>query len=459
MASVTLDDVTKRYGEVVAVDHMSLAVEDGELMVLLGPSGCGKTTALRMIAGLEDATEGTIRIGDRVVNDVEPRHRDVSMVFQNYALYPHLTVEKNIASPLLAREMHVDGEDGAVRKLSRTERKERVNDVARLLGLESLLARKPSALSGGQRQRVALARAIVARPKVFLMDEPLSNLDAKLRVQTRGEIVDLHQRLGTTIIYVTHDQVEALTMANRIALIEAGRLQQVGDPQSVYDRPANLFVARFLGTPPMNTVEGTITTTGGLGVRIGGVTVSLPPTPGDSRTNDGKTEARASASVGRIEQGRPVVLGIRSEHLQMLGGAMQEGGSSEAAQVASGFEPLLTGTVAHVEWLGHESLVTVAIGSGPPGARDGGTGSGAGSSVAITSSMPTDAVIGTGDSEGGDVPGSRTTIEVRLGADEQSPRAGATVTLFADPRHLHLFDLASGQRLAWDTHLQAAASR
>ncbi|NLD78125.1 MAG: ATP-binding cassette domain-containing protein, partial [Acidimicrobiales bacterium] len=235
MAGVTFRDVTKKYGEVTAVDSLNLEIRDGEFMVLLGPSGCGKSTALRMIAGLEDITAGTLLIGDRVVNEVEPAERDISMVFQSYALYPHMTVKRNIESPLLVRKYAVDGDDKPVRKLTGAERAERVAEAARVLDLEPYLGRKPAALSGGQRQRVALARAFVGRPQAFLMDEPLSNLDAKLRAQTRIELVDLHKRVGTTVVYVTHDQVEAMTMATRVAVMSMGKLQQVGTPQEVYD--------------------------------------------------------------------------------------------------------------------------------------------------------------------------------------------------------------------------------
>ncbi len=267
MAKVTFDGVTKRYGDVVAVDDLNLEIADGEFMVLLGPSGCGKTTALRMIAGLEDISEGTLRIGDRVVNDVDPADRDISMVFQSYALYPHMSVAKNIESPLLTRKYQADGPSSAPRKLTKYERHERVEEAARVLDLEPYLKRKPGALSGGQRQRVALARAFVGRPQAFLMDEPLSNLDAKLRANTRIELVDLHRRVATTIVYVTHDQVEAMTMATRIAIMSMGELQQVGTPQEVYAEPANLFVARFIGTPPMNTLAGTFTTVAGAAAR------------------------------------------------------------------------------------------------------------------------------------------------------------------------------------------------
>ena len=246
MGRVALDHVSKRFDDVAAVDDLSLEVADEEFLVLLGPSGCGKSTALRIIAGLEDPTAGTITIGERVVNDVEAKDRDISMVFQSYALYPHMTVRRNIEFPLRSR------------KVAAAEREQLVTDAAESLALGPLLDRKPAQLSGGQRQRVALARAIVRRPQAFLMDEPLSNLDAKLRVQTRAELVELQRRLSATVIYVTHDQVEAMTMGHRIAILDAGVLQQIGAPQDVYARPANLFVARFIGSPPMNTVTGTI---------------------------------------------------------------------------------------------------------------------------------------------------------------------------------------------------------
>jgi multiple sugar transport system ATP-binding protein len=321
MSEVAFDGVTKRFGDVTAVDQLTLSVQNGEFMVLLGPSGCGKTTALRMIAGLESITEGELRIGDRVVNDVEAKDRDIAMVFQSYALYPHMTVAKNIESPLVARRFSVD--DGPARKLTAAERTERVQQAATSLGLTDLLGRKPAALSGGQRQRVALARAMVARPAAFLMDEPLSNLDAKLRAQTRIELVELHQRLATTFVYVTHDQVEAMTMADRIAVMSDGRLQQIGPPQAVYDRPHNLFVARFIGSPPMNTVPGTIVRTpAGTGVRLGGQTIDIEPVTAEPMT-----------------EGTAVIIGVRPEHL-----VVDPDGQAKAE-------------VRAVEWLGHERLV------------------------------------------------------------------------------------------------------
>jgi len=322
MAEVVFDGVSKRFGDVVAVDALSLEIVDNEFMVLLGPSGCGKTTALRMVAGLEPITEGTLRIGDRVVNDVEAKDRNISMVFQSYALYPHMTVARNIESPLLARTFTVDGEDHP-RKLTKTERADRVAGAAKTLGLAELVGRKPAALSGGQRQRVALARAIVSRPAAFLMDEPLSNLDAKLRSQTRLELVALQRDLGTTFLYVTHDQVEAMTMATRIAILDQGRLQQVGPPQAVYERPHNLFVARFIGSPPMNTVPAV--------VRI------VDGEPFADIGEAGRVRLGA-AEPEPLADGARIILGVRPEHLQIGAGQVRA-------------------TVTAIEWLGHERHV------------------------------------------------------------------------------------------------------
>jgi multiple sugar transport system ATP-binding protein len=245
MARVAFDEATKVYpGPVVALDHLTLDVADGEFLILVGPSGCGKSTALRMVAGLERISDGTISIGDRVVNDVPPKDRDIAMVFQNYALYPHMTVEKNLGFGL--RRRHTPREDV----------RHRVDEMSEMLGLQDLLRRRPGQLSGGQRQRVAMGRALVREPEVFLLDEPLSNLDAKLRVQMRSELKRLHDRIGVTTIYVTHDQVEAITLGERIAVLSEGVLQQVGPPQDVYDHPANVFVAGFIGSPPMNLLKG-----------------------------------------------------------------------------------------------------------------------------------------------------------------------------------------------------------
>lgn len=258
MAKVVLKNLTKTFKNVVAVKNVNLEINDREFLVLVGPSGCGKTTVLRMIAGLEEATEGEIYIGDRLVNDVSPKDRDIAMVFQNYALYPHMSVYDNMAFAL------------KLRRLPKEQIRQRVSEVAELLGLTELLNRKPKQLSGGQRQRVALGRAIVREPKVFLMDEPLSNLDAKLRVQTRAELIKLHRRLGITTIYVTHDQVEAMTMGDRIAVMCDGVIQQVDTPLNVYNHPANKFVAGFIGTPSMNFLDARIVESDGGYVIDGG---------------------------------------------------------------------------------------------------------------------------------------------------------------------------------------------
>ena len=285
MAQVSLHNLFKRFGAVTAVNNLNLEIRDREFMVLVGPSGCGKTTALRMIAGLEEISDGDIKIGDRVVNRVSPKDRDIAMVFQNYALYPHMSVYDNMAFGL------------KLRRVPKEQIKKRVDDAAALLGIESLLARKPGQLSGGQRQRVALGRAIVREPQVFLMDEPLSNLDAKLRVQTRSELIKLHRRLGITTVYVTHDQVEAMTMGDRIAVMRDGVLQQCAPPMEIYTRPANVFVAGFIGTPSMNFLPATLRQEGG-GYLIDceAFQVAVPPVQG------GMLEAYA---------GKRVIFGVR----------------------------------------------------------------------------------------------------------------------------------------------------
>jgi multiple sugar transport system ATP-binding protein len=323
MATVTFDHVTKRFGDVTAVNDLDLEIRDGEFMVLVGPSGCGKTTSLRMIAGLEEITTGTLRIGDRVVNDVAPKDRDIAMVFQSYALYPHMTVYDNLAFGL------------KLRKVPKADIDKRVQEAAGILDLGRLLQRKPKELSGGQRQRVALGRAIVREPAVFLMDEPLSNLDAKLRVQTRAEIARLHQRLKTTVVYVTHDQVEAMTMGTRIAVMSDGLLQQVGTPQTLYDAPVNRFVAGFIGSPAMNFIDMELHGAGD-GATLKGPDFSLP------------LPARFRESVGP-SSGRKLVAGIRPEHLDLGTAGTDETPLQVKADV--------------VEYLGNEELLHVTIGS------------------------------------------------------------------------------------------------
>jgi multiple sugar transport system ATP-binding protein len=336
MADVSFSHVTKVYPDgTTAVRDLTLQIDDGQLVVLVGPSGCGKTTVLRMVAGLEDVSGGEIRVDGRVVNDVDPSERDVAMVFQTYALYPHMTVGQNIGFPL------------KIAKLPRDEQERRVRDVARLLGLDGELNRRPRQLSGGQRQRVAMGRAIVRQPQVFLMDEPLSNLDASLRFQMRAEIANLQQRVGVTTIYVTHDQVEAMTIGSRVAVMRRGELLQFGDPQEIYDRPQDLFVARFVGSPPMNLIEGELAHDGGYAVSIAGREIPL--------------DAAETADRGALDPyvGRSVVVGFRPERL-------------EDAAVASDVpaDRRISGTVTLRETLGSDVLVHFEVeGSRPLSGR------------------------------------------------------------------------------------------
>ena len=316
MASVNIRDVRKAYGATQVIHGVDIRIEDGEFVILVGPSGCGKSTLLRMIAGLENITGGEILIGDRVVNDVPPKERDIAMVFQNYALYPHMTVADNMAFSM------------KLRKAPQSEIDERVNKAAGILGLTHLLERYPRQLSGGQRQRVAMGRAIVRDPQVFLFDEPLSNLDAKLRVQMRTEIKELHQRLKTTTVYVTHDQIEAMTMADKIVVMHDGIVEQMGAPLELYDRPANLFVAGFIGSPAMNFVKGRIKA---------GATPSF-------ETEGGAVLPLASAPEG--SDGRPAVYGIRPEHFRLT----DDGLSAEVVVV----EPTGSETQVVARLGGHE---------------------------------------------------------------------------------------------------------
>ncbi|HEY2887324.1 MAG TPA: sn-glycerol-3-phosphate ABC transporter ATP-binding protein UgpC [Candidatus Limnocylindrales bacterium] len=326
MATVTFENVWKRYGDFTAVKDLNLAINDGEFMVLVGPSGCGKTTSLRMIAGLEEISDGALKIGDRVVNDVAPKDRDIAMVFQSYALYPHMTVRDNMSFGL------------KLKKTPKAEIDKRVSEGAAMLGLENLLSRKPRELSGGQRQRVALGRAIVREPAVFLMDEPLSNLDAKLRVETRANIARIHQRLGTTTVYVTHDQVEAMTMGTRIAVMNLGELMQVGPPQELYDHPKNVFVAAFIGSPSMNVVD---IRADGSSVSGSGMTFPIP------------------SRYGKVDGGRDLVAGFRPEHLE-LGDLSDAAGIRAKADVV---EYLGDDELLHVTVEGHQGDVVAVVSS------------------------------------------------------------------------------------------------
>jgi multiple sugar transport system ATP-binding protein len=315
MAPVEIRDVRKAYGATQVIHGVSVEIQDGEFVILVGPSGCGKSTLLRMVAGLENITGGEIRIGPRVVNNIPPKERDIAMVFQNYALYPHMTVADNMAFSLM------------LKKAPKSEISAKVNRAAEILGLTKLLDRYPRQLSGGQRQRVAMGRAIVRDPQVFLFDEPLSNLDAKLRVQMRGEIKELHQRLSTTTVYVTHDQIEAMTMADKIVVMNSGNVEQMGAPLELYDHPANLFVAGFIGSPAMNFLKGRIAA--GAFEAEGGISLPLP-----------------QAAPEPASDGRPAIYGVRPEHFELRGDG-------------------LPATVHVVEPTGSETQVTAHFGSTP----------------------------------------------------------------------------------------------
>jgi len=346
MASVTLEGVAKQFGNgIVAVRDLSLAVGDGELVVLVGPSGCGKSTTLRMIAGLESTTRGEIRIGDRRVNDVPPSERDVAMVFQNYALYPHMSVFQNLAFGL------------KLRKTPRREIERRVREAAAILDIEAVLERRPAELSGGQRQRVAVGRAIVRKPRAFLFDEPLSNLDARLRVQTRKEIARLHRQLGATMIYVTHDQVEAMTLGDRIVLMSEGEAQQIDTPVALYERPLNQFVAGFIGSPGMNFIEGRLLQPDRLVFRSADGTFSVP------------VEAHAAMLTARSSD--DIVLGIRPEHVHVVDPTSPDG-TAHVVLAIDVVEPLGGETLVYGRSAGHEIVARCATRRLPePGAEIG----------------------------------------------------------------------------------------
>ena len=397
MAEIVLDDVWKVFpGGTEAVRALDLAIADQEFVVLVGPSGCGKTTVLRMVAGLEDITRGTVRIGDRVVNDVQPKERDIAMVFQNYALYPHMTVYDNMAFGL------------KLQKLPKPEIDARVREAAGILGLSELLGRKPAALSGGQRQRVAMGRAIVRHPQAFLMDEPLSNLDAKLRVQTRAEIARIQHELGVTTIYVTHDQTEAMTMGDRVAVMRKGELQQVDAPEALYERPINLFVAGFIGSPAMNLLEATLVDDGAsMAVEVGGFRLQVPPALAAARPDL------------RRHVGGSVIVGIRPEDLEDAAIAT---GAPDDARISS--------TVELREALGSDLVVHVPIAASPPLTDD-------------TRELASD--VGVEALERAEAHAARgsSTLLARL-----SPRStaakGDRIELVVDATRLHFFDPSDG---------------
>ena len=387
MAAISIRELTKVYATgVTALDALDLDVADGEFVVLVGPSGCGKTTALRMVAGLERITSGTISFGDRVVNDVSPRHRDVAMIFQNYALYPHLSVYQNIGFALENQ------------KVAKAERDRRIRGAASILGLGDLLGRKPRQLSGGQRQRVAMGRAIVREPSVFLMDEPLSNLDAKLRVQMRSEVLRVHRSIGAATLYVTHDQTEAMTMGDRVAVLQAGVLQQYDTPRALYDRPANVFVATFIGSPAMNLYEAGLSADGAGSrptVVLGSQRLDLP--------------AQVAARVAAY-QGRKVIVGVRPEDLVVSSG------------------PGLVTEARLVEVLGSEKHVYFWLDATPVAQA---------AAAAAAADEP---------AEAGFLVGSAPNGMARI--DPHTPvKPGGRVTFTVDPARLYFFDPDTGQAI------------
>ncbi|MFL5917233.1 MAG: ABC transporter ATP-binding protein [Gaiellaceae bacterium] len=382
MAEIEFIHISKAYGETPAVRDLNLKVDEGEFVVLVGPSGCGKTTALRMVAGLEEITDGEIRIGGRVVNDLAPRQRDIAMVFQNYALYPHKSVYENLVFGL------------RMRKVPKAEQRARVEEIARVLGLSDMLNRRPAQLSGGQRQRVAMGRAIVREPKAFLMDEPLSNLDAKLRVQMRAEIARIQHALNVTTLYVTHDQVEAMTMGDRVAVMRNGMLQQVDTPQHLYDFPANLFVASFVGSPPMNLFEATVEN-GGTRLAFGETQLDLP-----------------SHDILRAYAGQRIVVGIRPEDVRE----------------ASGWDGTrVRGRVLLVEALGAEQLVHIEVAATPLERAD----------LVDATAQPPGPSLGVEDLERSVTLLGRFDRHLLLTPDD-------AVEVAIDPSVLHFFDLETG---------------
>jgi multiple sugar transport system ATP-binding protein len=395
MSAITLEKLTKVYATgVKALDGLDLDVRDGEFVVLVGPSGCGKTTALRLVAGLEAITAGTVRFGDRVINDVSPRQRDVAMVFQNYALYPHMTVAENIEFALTNK------------KVPSAERERRVRSAAEVLGLTDLLNRRPAHLSGGQRQRVAMGRAIVRAPAVFLMDEPLSNLDAKLRVRMRAEVLRVHRTIGAATLYVTHDQVEAMTMGDRVAVLHDGMLQQYGAPSDLYQHPANMFVATFIGSPPMNLYEAAVEPSGSL--VLGSQRLTLA------------TEAAPPGTGLPAYQGRKVIVGIRPEDLAR---PARGDDSAEPARGRKGSSPAgtsLTAQVRLVEMLGSEQHVFFTIDAT---SRSGDPGATAGSADFLDGSTPNG---------------------VARVAASTAIRPGDRIAFRTDPARLHFFDPDTG---------------
>ena len=381
MAKLEFAHVSKTFGDFYAVHDLNIEVAEGEFVVLVGPSGCGKTTALRMVAGLEEVSEGEIRIGDRVVNDLAPRDRDIAMVFQNYALYPHKSVYENLVFGL------------RMRKVPKDEQRRRVEEIARILGLSDMLGRRPAQLSGGQRQRVAMGRAIVREPKAFLMDEPLSNLDAKLRVQMRAEIARIQKALHVTTLYVTHDQVEAMTMGDRVAVMRSGVLQQLDTPQNIYDAPTNIFVASFVGSPPMNFFEAE--------VQANGTTLAF-----------GETQLDVSQRPLPAYNGRRIVVGIRPEEVR-------EASGWDGARVR--------GRVLLIEALGAEQLVHIEVAATPLGRAD----------LVDAAAQPPGPSLGVEELERSVTLLGRFDRHLLL-------TPGEAVEVAIDPRLLHFFDLETG---------------